>query len=94
MMAAMLKGQQAANATDTRPRQDGREVEVKASATTRTIACALSNWCALTRFLDDGHVPIGNNAAENAIRPLAIEVGDHDRYASAGSLHESWLHAA
>ena len=93
MMAAMLHGQQASNATDTRPRQDGREVVVNASATARTIACALSNWCALTRFLDD-HVPIGNNAAESSISPLAIEVGDHDRYASAGSLHESWLHAA
>jgi transposase len=31
-----------------------------------------SNWRALTRYLDDGHVPIDNNAAENAIRPLCI----------------------
>ena len=33
---------------------------------------SLSNWPALTTFLDDGAVPIDNNAAENAIRPLAV----------------------
>ena len=45
---------------------------VKADATARAIDYALSNWTALTRFIDDGAVPIDNNAAENAIRPLAI----------------------
>ena len=30
------------------------------------------HWSALTTFLDDGVVPIDNNAAENAIRPLAV----------------------
>jgi transposase len=33
---------------------------------------SLSNWRALTRYLDDGNVPIDNNAVENSIRPLAI----------------------
>ena len=32
----------------------------------------MSNWTALGRFLDDGNVPIDNNAAENSVRPLAI----------------------
>lgn len=45
---------------------------VKADATARAIDYSLSNWPALTTFLDDGAVPIDNNAAENAIRPLAV----------------------
>jgi transposase len=44
----------------------------KADVTAKAIDYALSNWNALSRYLDDGHVPIDNNAAENAVRPLAI----------------------
>ena len=44
----------------------------KADATARAIDYTLSNWRALTRYLDDGNVPIDNNAAENAIRPLVV----------------------
>ena len=36
------------------------------------IRYARSRWAALTRYLDDGRLEISNNAAENAIRPLAI----------------------
>jgi len=43
-----------------------------ADATARAIDYSLSNWPALTTFLGDGAVPIDNNAAENAIRPLAV----------------------
>ena len=43
-----------------------------ADATAKAIDYALSNWPALTRYLDDGDIPIDNNAAENAIRPLAV----------------------
>ena len=49
-----------------------RQLLVKADATARAIGYALSNWHALTTFLGDGAVPIDNNAAENAIRPLAV----------------------
>ena len=49
-----------------------RQALAKADATARAIDYALSNWTALTRLLDDGAVPIDNNAAENAIRPLAV----------------------
>ena len=49
-----------------------RQLLVKADATARAIDYSLSNWPALTTFLDDGAVPIDNNAAENAIRPLAV----------------------
>jgi hypothetical protein len=49
-----------------------RQRLVKADATARAIDYSLSNWLALTTFLGDGAVPIDNNAAENAIRPLAV----------------------
>ena len=43
-----------------------------ADATAKAIDYALSNWPGLTRYLDDGDIPIDNNAAENAIRPLVV----------------------
>lgn len=49
-----------------------RQLLVKADATAKAIDYTLSNWTGLTHFLDDGAVPIDNNAAENAIRPLAV----------------------
>ena len=49
-----------------------RQRLVKADVTAKAIDYALSNWQGLTRYLDDGEVPIDNNAAENAIRPLAV----------------------
>ena len=49
-----------------------RQLLAKADATAKAIDYALSNWPALTTFLGDGAVPIDNNAAENAIRPLAV----------------------
>ena len=49
-----------------------RQTLVKADATAKAIDYSLSNWTALTRFLDDGNVPIDNNAVENSVRPLAI----------------------
>lgn len=44
----------------------------KADVTAKAIDYALSNWAGLTRYLDDGNVPIDNNAAEGAVRPLAV----------------------
>lgn len=44
----------------------------RADVTAKAIDYALSNWTGLTRYLDDGNVPIDNNAAENAVRPLAM----------------------
>jgi transposase len=49
-----------------------RQTLAKADVTAKAIDYALSNWRALTRYLDDGNVPIDNNAAENAVRPLCI----------------------
>lgn len=42
------------------------------SALAEAIRYALSRWPALTRYLADGRLEISNNAAERAIRPLAI----------------------
>ena len=44
----------------------------KADVTAKAIDYSLSNWRGLTHYLDDGQVPIDNNAAENAVRPLAV----------------------
>jgi transposase len=49
-----------------------RQKLANADVTARAIDYSLSNWRALTRYLDDGNVPIDNNAAENAVRPLVV----------------------
>lgn len=49
-----------------------RQTLAKADATAKAIDYSLSNWRALTRYLNDGNVPIDNNAVENSIRPLAV----------------------
>lgn len=42
------------------------------SATAKAIDYSLKRWQALTRFIDDGDLPIDNNWAENQIRPIAL----------------------
>jgi len=42
------------------------------SVTVGAIRYALSRWKALCRYLDDGTIEIDNNAAERAIRPIAL----------------------
>jgi transposase len=49
-----------------------RQKLANADATAKAIDYSLSNWRALTRYLDDGNVPIDNNAAENSVRPLCV----------------------
>ncbi|MEY2874572.1 MAG: hypothetical protein RLZZ373_1943 [Pseudomonadota bacterium] len=49
-----------------------RQRLAKADVTAKAIDYSLSNWRALTRYLLDGNVPIDNNAAENAVRPLCV----------------------
>lgn len=48
----------------------------------KAIRYARSRWAALTRYLDDGTLEISNNAAERAIRPLAL---GRKNYLFAGS---------
>ena len=42
------------------------------SDTAAAIRYALSRWPALTRYIDDGHLEIDNNAAERALRVVAL----------------------
>ena len=46
------------------------------------IRYTLGRWAALTRYVDDGRLEIDNNAAERAIRPLAL---GRENYLFAGS---------
>jgi transposase len=52
------------------------------SDTTAAIRYALSRWDALTRFVDDGHIEIDNNAAERSLRVVAL---GRKNYLFAGS---------
>jgi transposase len=53
------------------------------SATARAIDYSLNRWAALTRYIDDGDLPIDNNWVENRIRPIAI---GRQNWLFAGSL--------
>ena len=52
------------------------------SDTTAAIRHALGLWEALTRYCDDGHLEIDNNAAERALRAVAL---GRKNYLFAGS---------
>jgi transposase len=53
------------------------------SATRKAIDYSLGRWAALTRYLDDGELPIDNNYIENRIRPIAV---GRNNWLFAGSL--------
>jgi transposase len=38
----------------------------------KAIAYSLNHWAALTRFLEDGRICMSNNAAERALRGIAV----------------------
>lgn len=59
-----------------------RDALSRKSDLAKAIGYALSRWEALTRYLDDGRIAIDNNAAERAIRPLAL---GRKNYLFAGS---------
>ena len=42
------------------------------STTALAIGYTLKHWAALTRYLDDGAIAIDNNAAERALREIAV----------------------
>ena len=52
------------------------------SETTVSIRYALSRWDALTRYIEDGHIEIDNNAAERSLRGVAL---GRKNYLFAGS---------
>lgn len=53
------------------------------SATAKALDYSLRRWNALTRFVDDGQLPVDNNHIENQIRPIAI---GRSNWLFAGSL--------
>jgi len=52
------------------------------SETTAAIRYALVRWDALTRYINDGHIEIDNNAAERSLRGVAL---GRKNYLFAGS---------
>ena len=61
------------------------------SGTARALDYSLKRWEALTRYLDDGSVPIDNNRVENQIRPWAL---GRSNWLFAGSLRSGQRAAA
>lgn len=61
------------------------------SATAKTLDYSLKRWVALTRYLNDGAVPIDHNAVENQIRPWAL---GRSNWLFAGSLRSGKRAAA
>lgn len=61
------------------------------SAIARAMDYSLKRWVALTRYLEDGDVPIDNNWVENQIRPWAI---GRSNWLFAGSLRAGQRAAA
>lgn len=53
-------------------RHAGTLTPIKSSGSTVAITYTLNLWDKLIRYLDDGRLPIDNNAAENAIRLFAV----------------------
>jgi len=49
-----------------------RNLVPEGSAISKALDYSLKRWAALSRYLDDGAVPIDNNWAENQIRPWAL----------------------
>ena len=67
------------------------QVQPPGSATIKAIDYSLKRWSELTRFVDDGDVPISNNWVENQIRPIAL---GKSNWLFAGSLRASKRAAA
>src|SRR5690625_2400958 len=61
------------------------------SGTAKALDYSLKRWAALTRYLDDGYVPIDNNHIEQQIRPLAL---GRKNWLFAGSLRAGQRAAA
>lgn len=49
-----------------------RDLVPNGSATAKALDYSLKRWVALTRYLEDGAVPIDNNQVESQIRPWAL----------------------
>jgi hypothetical protein len=72
-------------------RSSQRELVPEGSATAKALDYSLKRWVALTRYLEDGAVPIDNNQIENLIRPWAL---GRSNWSFAGSLRSGKRAAA
>lgn len=68
-----------------------RALVPEGTATAKALDYSLKRWAALSRYLDDGAVPIDNNWAENQIRPWAL---GRKNWLFAGSLRSGKRAAA
>jgi len=68
-----------------------RDLVPEGSAISRALDYSLKRWAALSRYLDDGVLPIDNNWAENQIRPWAL---GRNNWLFAGSLRSGQRAAA
>ncbi len=68
-----------------------RQLVPDGSATAKAIHYSLKRWKALTRYINDGDVPISNNWVENQIRPIAL---GRSNWLFAGSLRAGQRAAA
>lgn len=68
-----------------------RDLVPEGSAISRALDYSLKRWAALSRYLDDGAVPIDNNWVENQIRPWAL---GRKNWLFAGSLRSGKRAAA
>jgi hypothetical protein len=68
-----------------------RDLVPNGSATAKALDYSLKRWVALTRYLEDGGVPIDSNAVENLIRPWAL---GRSNWLFAGSLRSGKRAAA
>ncbi|ATV18154.1 IS66 family transposase [Pseudomonas avellanae] len=68
-----------------------RDLVPEGSAISRALDYSLRRWAALSRYLDDGAVPIDNNWAENQMRPWAL---GRKNWLFAGSLRSGKRAAA
>ena len=68
-----------------------RQKVPEGSATAKALDYSLRRWVALTRFVDDGQLPIDNNGIENQIRPIAL---GRSNWLFAGSLRAGQRAAA
>lgn len=59
------------------------------SAIMKAIDYSLRRWPALIRYADTGHLPIDNNPAENAVRPIAVGRKNWLHYGSERAGHRA-----
>ncbi len=69
--------------------QATRATAAPGSALMKAIDYSLRRWPALTRYAQTGHLPIDNNAAENAIRPIALGRKNWLHYGSERAGHRA-----